>query len=307
MNPAMSKADNYADETSAYDVAEINRHQIEDRRIAVRVFLRGRARVLIHGYPIPGASCSRLLKSSSLPMWLTCPVCPLFLLIVFFAFFLPTVSAQVPEFTSSDVADAAEKLTGRKAHMTDEIRLLTGTRLAGPAITLRLVRDDKASSTDAGLAVVKLLEGASAGSVVVAVLEDEKGFAVFGASFAALAKARKLAGFVVDGSVRDLAELRRLEIPTLARGTAAGSAGGHYRVEGTNVPITCGGIEVNPGDYIVADEDGVAVAPKERHQEVLIEAKRIQSDERALLILIEKHGSYMKALQEQRATKPDQP
>jgi regulator of RNase E activity RraA len=73
------------------------------------------------------------------------------------------------------------------------------------------------------------------------------------------------------------------------------------------VPITCGGIEVNPGDYVVADEDGVAVAPKERHQEVLIEAKRIQRNERALLILIEKHRSYMKALQEQRATKRDQP
>src|SRR5687768_14646504 len=91
----------------------------------------------------------------------------LFLLIGLFALFLPTVSAQVPEFTSSDVADAAEKLTGRRAHMTNEIRLLTGTRLAGPAITLRLVRDDKASSTDAGLATIKLLESAAVGSVVV--------------------------------------------------------------------------------------------------------------------------------------------
>jgi len=231
----------------------------------------------------------------------------LFLLIGLFALFLPMVSAQVPAFTSSDVADAAEKLTGRRAHMTNEIRLLTGTSLAGPAITIRLVRDDKALSTDAALAVIKLLEGASVGSVVVAVLEDEKAFAVIGASFAALAKARKLAGFVVDGSVRDLAELRRLEFPTLARGTAAGSAGGHYRVEGTNVPIMCGGIEVRPGDYIVADEDGVAVAPKERQQEVLVEAKRIQSEERALLPLLEKHGSYMKAMQELKATKREQP
>src|SRR5829696_8701482 len=143
-----------------------------------------------------------------------------FLLIGLFAIFLPSVSAQVPEFTSSDVADAAEKLTGRRAHMTNEIHLLTGTRLAGPAITLRLVRDDKASSTDAGLAVIKLLESAAAGSVLVAALDDEKAFAVIGASIAALAKARKLAGFVVDGSVRDLAELTRLEMPTLARGTA---------------------------------------------------------------------------------------
>src|SRR5215216_5311935 len=123
----------------------------------------------------------------------------LFLLIGSLALFLPAVSAQVPEFTSSDVADAAEKLTGHRAHMTNEIRLLAGARLAGPEITLRLVRDEKASSTETGLAVIKLLEGAPAGSVVVAVLEDDKALAVFGASFATLAKARKISGFVVDG------------------------------------------------------------------------------------------------------------
>ena len=227
----------------------------------------------------------------------------LFLLIGALALFLPVVSAQVPEFTSSDVADAAEKLTSHRAHMTNEIRLLAGARLAGPVITLRLVRDEKAASTETGLAVIKLLEGAPAGSVVVAVLEDDKAFAVFGASFATLAKARKVSGFVVDGSVRDLAELRRMEFPTFARGTAAGSAGGHYRLEGMNVPVLCGGIEVKPGDYIVADEDGVAVAPMERRQEVLVEAKRLQSEEQALLPLIKKHGSYLKAMQERGATK----
>lgn len=217
--------------------------------------------------------------------------------------FLPASSAQGPEFTSSAVADAVEQLTGHRAHMTNEIRLLAGFRLAGPAITLQLVPDEKASSTEAGLAAIKLLESAPAGSVVVAVLAEEKAFAVFGATFAALAKTRKLAGFVVDGSVRDLQELRRLAVPTFARGTTPGSAGGHYRLEGTNVPVLCGGIEVNPGDYVVADEDGVAVAPKERYQEVLLVAKKLQSEKQALLPLIEKHGTYIKAIQERSAAK----
>jgi 4-hydroxy-4-methyl-2-oxoglutarate aldolase len=219
---------------------------------------------------------------------------------------LSALSVQSSEFTSSAVADATEKLIGRRAHMTSEIRLLAGTRIAGPAITLRLVRDDKASATQTGLAVIKLLEAAPAGSVVVAVLEDEKGFAVFGGSFAALAKARNLAGFVVDGAVRDLTELKRLGFPTLARGTAAGSAGGHYRLEGANIPVTCGGIEVRPGDYVVADDDGVAVAPKEHYQEVLTLAKSLQIEEQRLLPLIEKHGSYLKALQERGAAKRQQ-
>lgn len=217
---------------------------------------------------------------------------------------LTVLHASDPELASSDVADAVEHLTGQRAHMTHEIRLIAGRRLEGPAITLRLVRDDTASSAAAGLAAINLLEKAAAGSVVVAALDDDKAFAVFGASFAELARSRKLAGFVVDGSVRDLPELRRLSFPTFARGSAAGSAGGHYRLAGANVPMMCGGIEVKPGDYVIADEDGVAVAPRNLLNEVLTAAKKIQSDEQTLLRLIKKDGSYLQALREQSAATP---
>src|SRR5580700_3167953 len=179
--------------------------------------------------------------------------------------FVIALSAQVPELSSSSVSEAVEQLVGRRAHMTNDIHMLAGARIAGPAVTLRLVRVEKASATEAGLAAIKLLEAAPAGSVVVVALDEEKDFAVFGSTFAALGKTRRLAGFVVDGSVRDLTDLKRFAFPTYARGTAPGSAGGHYRIEGTNVPVSCGGIAVKAGDYVVGDEDGVAVAPKERY------------------------------------------
>jgi regulator of RNase E activity RraA len=216
-------------------------------------------------------------------------------------FFATALGAQ--ELSSSSVSEAVEQLVGRRAHMTNEIHLLAGARIAGPAVTMRLVRDEKASGIAAGLAAIKLLEGAPAGSVVVAALDDDKAFAVFGSTFAALAKTRNLAGFVVDGPVRDLSDLKRLAFPTFARGTAPGSAGGHYRIDGANVPVECGGIEVGPGDYVIADEDGIAVAPKERYPEVAAIAKEWQSDKQALLPLIEKYGSYLKALQERDAAK----
>jgi regulator of RNase E activity RraA len=218
--------------------------------------------------------------------------------------FVTAIGAQ--ELSSSSVSEAVEQLVARRAHMTNEIHLLAGARIAGPAVTMRLVRDEKASGIAAGLAAIKLLEGAPAGSVVVAALDDDKAFAVFGSTFAALAKTRNLAGFVVDGSVRDLSDLKRLAFPTFARGTAAGPAGGHYRIDGSNVPVQCGGIEVRPGDYVVADEDGIAVAPKERYPEVVAIAKEWQSDKQALLPLIEKYGSYLKALQERDAAKRKQ-
>jgi regulator of RNase E activity RraA len=181
------------------------------------------------------------------------------------------------------------------------MRLLSGTRLEGPAVTIRLVRDDHASAVEAGMAAIKLLESAPAGSVIVAVLEGEKDYAVFGSTFAALAKARKLGGFVVDGSVRDLAELKGMAFATFARGTAPGSAGGHYRIEATNVPVTCGGILVNPGDLVIGDEDGVSVAPREGLSDILAAAQKWQSDKLALIPMIEKSGSYLKALQQQKA------
>lgn len=53
-----------------------------------------------------------------------------------------------------------------------------------------------------------------------------------------------------------------------------------------------------PGDYIVADEDGVAVAPKERYAEVLAIGKKMQQEDQVILPLIEKYGSFTKAWQE---------
>lgn len=185
--------------------------------------------------------------------------------------------------------------------MTGEIHLIAGARLFGPAITLGLVRDDNASGMEAALAAIKLIESAPTGSVVVAALDSEKSFAVFGSTFTALAKTRKLAGFVVDGSVRDIADLNRLAFPIFARGAAAGSAAGHYRIGVTNGPVQCGGIEVKPGDYVFADGDGVAVVPKDHYEEVLAAARNAQSEKQELLRLIEKTGSYTKALQERNA------
>jgi regulator of RNase E activity RraA len=212
----------------------------------------------------------------------------------------PPSSDAVP---AKYLADATEQLTGHRAHMTNEIHLLAGTSLAGPAFTMRIVRDETASRSVEGLGAIKAMETIPEGSVVVAALDDEKDFAVFGATFAVLAKSRNLAGFVIDGSVRSLPSLQRMEFPTFARGTVPGSAGGHYRLDGLNVPIFCGGITVKPGDFVVADADGVAVAPKERYDEVLPLAKKMQREDQAVLPLIEKYHSFTKAWQELNAAK----
>jgi len=207
-------------------------------------------------------------------------------------------------YTSSDAADAAERLTGRRSHMGDEIRQLSGATLKGRAITLRIVRDDTASNTAEGLKVIALMESAPAESVIVAtVVGDDRAFAVFGATFATLSKSRQLGGFVVDGAMRGLAEFRTLGVPMFARGTVAGSAGSHFRLEAANVPITCGGVDVSPGDYVIGDADGIAVVPSDRHAEILAKAAELRDEKNALLPLIARYHSYTRAVEVHKAQK----
>jgi len=199
-----------------------------------------------------------------------------------------------PAMKSSDIADAAEKLTGQRSHMSQTIRSISGGSLAGHAVTLQLAKDESVSAMALGLAVVRIIEAASASSVLVMAVEEGRDFAVFGATLAVLMKVRKLAGLVVDGSVRDVVELREIQFPTFALGTVPGSAGGRYKLASVNEPIVCGGLIVASGNLIVGDEDGVAVAPAHREAEILAMAAKAQAEEAQLLKRIQAEGSYLK-------------
>lgn len=197
---------------------------------------------------------------------------------------------------SSDIADSAEKLTGQRSHMSQTIRSISGGTLAGRAITLQLVRDEQVSAMALGLAVVRIIEAAPAGSVLVMAVEESRDFAVFGATLAVLMKARKLAGVVTDGSIRDIADLREIQFPAFALGLVPGSAGGHYKLASVNEPVICGGLKVAADDLVVGDEDGVAVAPGAREAEILAMAAKAQAEEAELLKRIQAAGSYLKLL-----------
>ena len=95
-------------------------------------------------------------------------------------------------------------------------------------------------------------------------------------------KAKKIAGVILDGPIRDIDEIGKWDFPVYATGT---TPGGPYK-EGPgeiNVPISCGEISVNPGDIILADPDGVIVIPREDAPQILEDAKKFKvSDEKKL-------------------------
>jgi regulator of RNase E activity RraA len=92
--------------------------------------------------------------------------------------------------------------------------------------------------------------------------------------------ARGLAGAILDGGVRDVTEIRRdYQFPVYARSVSPGTTLGRFRTLASNVPVVCGGIEVRPGDWIVADIDGVVVVPAAHVEAVAQMAEEIDRRE----------------------------
>lgn len=77
---------------------------------------------------------------------------------------------------------------------------------------------------------------------------------------------RGLAGFVVDGSIRDSKGILELNIPVFSKGICI-AVGGAVGPGAINVPIQCGGVTVKPGDIIFGDDDGVVLIPLENAKE----------------------------------------
>jgi len=164
----------------------------------------------------------------------------------------------------------------RGMHTLDPgIRCLTpGLRLVGPAFTVL---------AEAGsiITVHKALLESPAGTVLV--VGGETGgdirSALFGKLMSLQALQKGILGLVVDGSVRDLADVIDLQFPVYARGTTP-RVGLNRRVGTTQQPVPCGGVVVNPGDYVCADDDGITVVPFEMAPLVVEEAEeRIRREE----------------------------
>jgi regulator of RNase E activity RraA len=137
-------------------------------------------------------------------------------------------------------------------------------RIAGPAFTVRTARHDN-------LMFHASIYLAQPGDVIVVEAGDDE-MAVAGGNVCAIAQRNGIAGLVVDGVIRDVVESRDKSFPVFGRGVSPIPA---KRVgDGAmNVQVRCGGVIVNPGDVVVADEEGIVVIPRGRAAETLKKAQ----------------------------------
>jgi regulator of RNase E activity RraA len=196
----------------------------------------------------------------------------------------------------ASVSDAIEQLYHQRAYMSHEMRALSTTKFAGPAVTVLLKKEEHQEGSKASEGMLEAIDNAPPGSVYVMVLEDGADYAGIGALMATAMKVRGLAGAVIDGSVRDTPQIRRLQFPVYSRGVVPSTTINHYRFAGVNVPVMCAGVKVNAGDIIAADEDGVAVVPRDKAAEVLKKAQALDDTEHSMLPFIEKFRSIKEAV-----------
>ena len=97
--------------------------------------------------------------------------------------------------------------------------------------------------------------------------------------------------------MRDIGELRALDLPVYSRSVSPSTTVGRFASVAKQVPVECAGVTVSPGDIIVADEDGVVSVPKDRAAEVLKRAQEIDVREGKMVPLIKQYKSLSKVVE----------
>jgi 4-hydroxy-4-methyl-2-oxoglutarate aldolase len=197
----------------------------------------------------------------------------------------PTIRSAI-ERTAPDVVAAARQLGAATLHeaggrigvMPLTIKpVAPGFRVCGPAVTVHSPGGDN-------LWLHRAIYVAEPGDVLVVHVSGEYDFGYWGEIMSCAARARGLAGLVIDGCVRDGAVLADFGLPVFARGLCIRGTGKDFGARGwINHPTRFGDLTVHAGDLVVGDTDGVVVVPKDRASEVVDAARQREAKEASIL------------------------
>lgn len=186
------------------------------------------------------------------------------------------------EVSTSNISDAMHRKGAMKG-----IHPVVRGKMVGTAITVQGFAGDWAKTVEA-------IDLANEGDVIV-IYSESKDIACWGGLATQSSLNKGIAGVVIEGAARDIDEIEYLGLPIYASNTVpnAGDPKGFGEI---NAEITCGGQTVKPGDYIVGDESGVVVIPKERAYELARRAKEVNKDEKRLFDEIRRGGTLSEIL-----------
>ncbi len=184
--------------------------------------------------------------------------------------------AELAALGSATVYEAG----GRRGYVDlDLIQILAGTRVAGPARTVKCGQDDN-------LMVHAAMAEVQPGEVLVLTMPEPRPVGIVGDLLATQAKAQGAAAMLIDAAVRDIETLAELSLPIWARWVRV--KGATKDIPGTiGEPVEVGGATIRQGDIVVLDADGAAVVEAERVDEVLEASRKREDNERVKRIKLQ--------------------
>ena len=194
------------------------------------------------------------------------------------------------------MSDALEKISGKRMYMTHHMQPIFTSKFAGFAVTVSLKKAEGNNDPTALNGMLAAIDGGAPNSVYVMVVEDGADIAGMGGLMGTAMWARGYSGAVIDGGVRDVGHLRKIGFPVFALGIVPSTSVNHYRFAGANIPVVCDGVQVQPGDIVTADSDGVVVVPRAKAAEVLAMAQEMDFKEHSMYSYIEKLKSIQEAV-----------
>jgi 4-hydroxy-4-methyl-2-oxoglutarate aldolase len=141
------------------------------------------------------------------------------------------------------------------------------------------------------------IDAAQPGDIIVIDNGGQRQFSTWGGLLSLSAKLKGLSGVVIDGACRDIDEARDLQFPVYARGVVPMTARGRVMQDSFNQEIQFAGVQVHPGDLVIADGSGVVFIPREKEEEVLDAAEMVFNKEAQLAEGIRKGSSSLELLE----------
>ena len=179
---------------------------------------------------------------------------------------------RLAQCSSAVLMDVLDTLGVRRQCLEPRIRpLLPTMRTWGEAVTLYVEAVTAVPARPFQLEM-ELIDDLQEGQVIVAQCQAPELSAFWGGLLSNAAVGRQGAGVITDGGVRDYAEIVALGFPTFAAGLTPYDSLGRMDGKWRNLPVTCAGVRVCPGDLVFADVDGVVVVPQDRVEDVLAKA-----------------------------------
>jgi regulator of RNase E activity RraA len=215
----------------------------------------------------------------------------------------PETLALLKEVSTATLSAQLLKRGYAQLYMHGVAPLRPDLRMAGQAFTLRfipsredLARDEQMASGEFNNLKNKqriAVESVGAGEVMVIDARGDTRAASLGNILVARIKARGAAGIVTDGAFRDSPAIKAIDLPTFARGQSPNiSFTVHYAAD-LNVPVSCGGVAVIPGDVIVGDAEGVVVLPAHLADELANEGVEMTAFEHFVTEEVQKGRSIL--------------